>query len=347
VPSPGLRRRKRYVAGLGAGALLTTAAAGAARAADRDPTLEWQAPPECPDAAYVMRRWAANRLAATRDAALDARAVVVRGSDGLWRVELSIDGRSSAGHRSMVAASCLEAAEAVALVLAMASDAEPAKDASRAAAAPAVAEAPVAPVVATEDPRPVAPLPPPDDPSESPAPISRPEAFAVSTQAFVDIGILPSPGPGLAVTVTWFPATLRSVWIELGGALSGIESTGNSEAERARFSLRAAALGACVGPRGARWRAGACADLEAVALHGAAEGETDARSDDGGLTELRARWSIAYDLAWPWEIRADGSAGLAVSVPQFVLVGPDATTTTLYTPSRWSARLALGVAVHF
>jgi hypothetical protein len=86
--------------------------------------LEWIAPSECPDSAYVKRE--IRRLLAGAPAPetppLRARVEVSREIEERWRVSLTTTGAQGTGHRSLTAETCRALAGATALILALAVD---------------------------------------------------------------------------------------------------------------------------------------------------------------------------------------------------------------------------------
>src|SRR5262249_10314346 len=91
--------------------------------AERSVTLDWQAPPECPGSAYVMGE-VARQLAgstASPDKRIRARAEVQK-EGAKWNLRLSVEQGDRRGERSLRAESCKAAADATALIVAMAVD---------------------------------------------------------------------------------------------------------------------------------------------------------------------------------------------------------------------------------
>lgn len=115
--------------------------------------LEWDAPPECPDAADLQRRMAASL---PDDSSADAEALRVHGRiatsvDG-YVLELRIDGPHGSGDRRLEAKDCSELAQAAALIIAVAIDptSSPAETIPEPPQAPvAIASSPAAPVART------------------------------------------------------------------------------------------------------------------------------------------------------------------------------------------------------
>ncbi|HEY8376912.1 MAG TPA: hypothetical protein VIK91_10510 [Nannocystis sp.] len=99
-------------------------AAGLSAAQEPPPglSLEWEAPPGCPDAAAVRARVVALTGAeAAGKANLRARGSV-RETDGRWTLDLELTGETGSGRRMLKAQRCEELAEAGALVVAIAVD---------------------------------------------------------------------------------------------------------------------------------------------------------------------------------------------------------------------------------
>jgi hypothetical protein len=89
-------------------------------------TLTWEAPPECPDAPSLRRSIAEARGHdfAPNDRALDVRAVVTR-TGSRWHAALATRTGSTAGERALDATTCARLTQGVAMVIALAMDAEP------------------------------------------------------------------------------------------------------------------------------------------------------------------------------------------------------------------------------
>jgi hypothetical protein len=133
-------------------------------------TVEWIAPSPCPDGAVldakIARLLAGSAAVGARR--LRARAVVTRDPNGPWRVDLSTEGPTTQGHRSVTAETCQVAADVVALILALAVDpGRVARDGAPTAEADASTDA-KADSALPEPPAPTAPPAPPGTGAEPP-----------------------------------------------------------------------------------------------------------------------------------------------------------------------------------
>ena len=174
-------------------------------------TLEWSAPPSCPDPAAVRTRVEAL-LPGTRPSAtgLVVRATV-EGRADRWSLELSVDDAWGGGARRMRARDCKTLVEVTALVVAIE------LDALAASAALPVAEVPEPPTTApvpaaappgepkVDPPRPSAAAPAETAEPTAPSSRARGPGLAMGLHAGVGVGVLPSPSAllGGAVTIAW------------------------------------------------------------------------------------------------------------------------------------------------
>jgi hypothetical protein len=338
-------------------ALLSGVTPGAAAPRGVDElALAWDAPASCPDEAYVERKVASllGESAPAERRAIRARAEITHEEDGSWRVELATDVGESSGHRVIAAESCRAVADAVALVLALAMDAErrsldlaaPASPPPPAALSiPAVAPSPGAP---PEDERPRAPAATVAHdralaPSRSVS--APPVAFATRTYVFGDVGTLPSPAPGVGAGVSAWPTSLAVLRFEVGGALTSIQSTSAAAAMGGRFWLRALDADVCLTPALGPWEVGTCAGAELDSLAASGVGEMAPRSEHGDWVSVRMRATGTYRLAPGWAIRADLGGGVGVDVPSFIALGTP--PTVVYRPSTITGRSAIGLEARF
>ena len=121
--------------------------------------LEWEAPPECPDASEVRRQADALAKAAgveMPDGGLRARGTIRASATG-FTLELHLEGERDQGDRRLEAKSCSELAQATALILTLAIDPDAELDAT-AEDTSAATNPPVIPDVAAREPV-EAPLP--------------------------------------------------------------------------------------------------------------------------------------------------------------------------------------------
>lgn len=267
-------------------------------------SLEWNAPPECPDQAYV--RAMVEQLLGTgpRPAVqVQARAEVTRGENGRWDLQLFTTREGTTGERAVQAPSCRSLADATALIVALTVD--PARADRRIAAG----SAPSAPATASSTPTPtLSPTPTPtpspspspsstpsSTPSPSPTPTSttsppktrdrsasptrrtriaeapsRPVRGAVFAALYTDRGTLPNQAYGAMLAASFFFGALRlegyaAYWPPLTEAVSGHTADGG------RISLYAGGARGCFtfALGGGAVDLAPCLGLELGDLHGA------------------------------------------------------------------------------
>jgi hypothetical protein len=193
--------------------------------------IEFVAPPGCPDSGSFAHR-IEERIANLRRAVDGERARVVRGEiearagGVLGRLVLiETDGRTS--ERTLEAADCRQATDALALIAALAIDPRARETASAASSAPAHPGPPPAPSqVERPAPPPVPPAPPPrpvpspapSAPSASPAKAEgetrrpHPLSFQATATAFGTLGMAPGPTAGGALLVGVLVEGPRAPW---------------------------------------------------------------------------------------------------------------------------------------
>ena len=194
-----------------------------AKSAHAAPRLRWTAPPDCPAIAEVEadveRLLGGAPLDHVWPDALEAEGSVTRARAG-WRVRvvtITADGRSE---RRLTGASCREAAQAAALLVAVAID--PSAGADLGVDAAAVGPPPA-------EPEPLAPAPAPPPPRSVAAPRvavemhvepGSPVRVDVRAAGMVQAGALPAPTPGIGFALGISSAALRpgSFAIALGVA---------------------------------------------------------------------------------------------------------------------------------
>ena len=309
--------------------------------------IEWIASDsnQCPDAAYVAARTARLLDGATADAPrLRARALVAHDESGPWRVDLSTESAAGTGHRSVAAESCRAAADATALILALAVDAEGAAtdagaDSTPGKTAPTTLAAIAGPVPATSSSR-ETPVPPPD---RSPSKI-----FSAGVYALADLGTLPRIAPGGGIRLGATPPFAPAVRLELGASL-WVPQTVSPAAPSlsSRFDLRSFEVAACWTPSLGRWELGACVggELGWITASGTSSGTGVGRSSDALWPILRGGITGAFRLGARWAIRADLGLGVSLDRPEFRWEGVGAGTAQ--SPAVVAARAAVGLEVRF
>lgn len=193
-----------------------------------------------------------------------------------------------------------------------------------------------------------APAVPPDGSGEAGAPSSTVELEpALSAWVVGDVGALPEPGLGLALSIELTSGRLRlqgsgTLFMEQHAAMEG----GGIPAPGADLGLALGALSGCYAPGGSWQRGlvfGACLRGEAGRLYGRGTDVRDARSD--------GRWWVApgVDVLSSWNLRPalrlNAQAGATVPLlrTQFSL----GELGDLYRPAAVTFRAALGVGVVF
>lgn len=328
-----------------------------AQAAEPPVALEWRAPAPCPDRGAVLRRIGALLAASDTPAGVWQASAEVHG-DAMSTVtaRLTMQHQGQRFSRILNAASCVEAAEAVALIVALAID--PRLRVPPAAEGSAAPGAQTAGSVASAAPTPAA-LPlrerlppvgldallPPPLPAAwrepSPGTSDEPPARVVAA-ALVDVGSLPALGVGprlgagfdrgawsATLLVSWLPEQRQVIASEparggdvglLGGGVRGC----------GRFRTPSWAWGACLGMGLERWSARG---------FGTARQETKHRW--WGLGELRVE--AEWRLSERWGIEIGLAALVPVHRPEFVLdhVG------SVHRPGPVVGRADWGPVLHF
>ena len=313
---------------------ITAAAALLAVRAEADPqglSLAWEAPPECPSRAAVLRAVSDARGDAAGARPLDV-AVTVRRAGARWRAAVRTRGDAQEGERALEARSCARLSQAVALVVALAMDAEPepTTDISRHTDA-----TPAQPVLFVED----GELPPVLQRRRPTA--RRPAATGVSVglsaRAVIDGATLPEAtggfGLGLRVGRGLFEARLDV------GALATRRAQGPRPNARADFGWWYVDALGCV-RAGRRFEASACVGAEVALVTARAQGFVQSLGDDavavgavlrltGGVAVTRSLTvSIEPELMAPvtrlrWEV---AGVGALHALPAVVLRGAVAAT---------------------
>lgn len=161
--------------------------------------IEWDAPPECPDADSVRgyaERLLGQPLDTPRAQHVFAHATVRRSEAGNWQLKLSLTSNQHVAEETLVARLCTSLADATGLKVALATDPETATRALGTAGGVA-APPPRAPTPIVERPLP---------PKEPGAPART--QFGVRVEGVADFRLLPAVAPGAALTV-WLQ---RSIW---------------------------------------------------------------------------------------------------------------------------------------
>ncbi len=311
--------------------------------------LEWQAPPDCPERADVLRE--AERLLANTTVRSSLRASgKIEPSAGRFVLELSTELGETRGFRRLEASSCGDLLEPAAVVIALAIDpdlalpdptatGEQPAPPENVAALPPIEEPVATPTPATR----AAPEPQPD--SVRDRAVDRPEREASRFHAragagvAIDVGTLPRPAIGAALVLA---AGLDRFELEARGAIYASQTehvSGDASGELTLASLGAAAcyrlldvvsLSACAGGEGGR-------------LRGRGEGVTDPGSAAIWLLSAFAGVRAAQPVAGPLRLFARLEGVVAINQPRFVLEN----VGIVHEPRRVGARGALGAEVTF
>lgn len=310
--------------------------------------VDWQAPPGCPALDYVEKtatRWL-SRAGSASSPDLHMVAEVARRQDGRWSVALRLRSARGEQRRSLTAESCQAAADATALILALAIDQ---------GRADAGAEA---------RPPPVSTSPPPMDrgavePEETPpasdhasladavhTPPLRP-VWWLNASAMADFGDLPKAEPGAAVSFGARPFARRAV--RLGASVSVFSPSGANAPgpTGGRFWLGMLSASACWEPSLSSFSFGPCLDAGGALLAGSGSGETSTQSRAVPWWTFGAHATIAYRLASTWRLRADAGPALAVGRPEFLAMSGGGELSVIFQPQVVALRVAFGVETLF
>jgi len=296
-------------------------AAGGASAQRLD--LRYEAPRECPTQRALQRQIDDARAASVRPDRALAATVSVTATAPRWRAVIATRGDGGGGERTLEARSCARLVQAVALVIALAIDAE----AERPDAAPPTPATPPTPttVLFVED----GELPPALRPRRrardaAPAPSIH---FGLAARAVVDARSLPAPAPGFGLGL-WIGGRILRARLE-GALYADRAAEGPRAGARALVSAWTAAALGCVAPHDL---VELCAGVELTGMDARADGFRQNGVDRSLYlaTPLRAtlfvpigsrfRVGIAPELVVPWtrtEYRVAG-VGALHAVPAVV-----------------------------
>jgi hypothetical protein len=341
-------------------ALFTAAPAAAASPSDLPLDLVWEAPAsECPSREAVLAEIAhlVGDLAGHTDGGrVSARARILHGVDGRWRVRLVTLG-ASGGERTLEAASCQALADAAGLVLALRINPDLAWTPPREPSPPPPPPAPPAP---PPPPIPSEPLPSPAPArvaaSPAPPPSARPApqrslawprgSLRIGAGAFAGLGELPSVDAAGELELAYVVGRLRA---EVHGETAFVQDT-NRTSTGAYGTLRAASGGVrgCYLPAPrwlpARVTLDACGevDLDWMWAHG--QGLATSASPSGGWATLGLGGGASLSLTRRFALTVL-VVGLAPVVrPTFVTeTATGATGTVVFRPSAVWGEAGLGM----
>lgn len=331
-------------------------------------TIEWAAPPGCPRPEYVTARIVALLgEGSDRSRSIDARARVER-EGSVWRVSLTLRDGDAAGTRMLDAESCLAAADATALIVALAIDpSRVAQAESRVASAESTAAldggaVPDDDARATEDAAPsiaadadlhparnVASFVPPASPAalgpqvvdQTPAAMD-PARIALAAGLVFDDGTLPSPSFGMGGALAWTPHPLR---LELAGAYfptrrSQLDATPTRGGD---FSLVAGALRGCYELTSGRVTLAPCGGAELAWMRAQGFGVDVPLGADGVWASVVAGALAEVPLTPTFGVRTQLDGVFPLSRPRFELAG----IAPVHSPAFASVRASLSLGARF
>jgi hypothetical protein len=225
--------------------------------------LGWSAPPGCPQAHDVAREvWALAGSESDASRRLRARGVVVQSAPEHWTLSLETELDGIAGERTLVGSSCRALSDAAALTLALLLNPDFERDPER------VGESkPSAPARAgSAAPRAVRP----EDEEAHVVPEgtgARRLRWLASAGAGLHVGILPDPGPAIAVA-TGLRLDRASLWVELGYATPEEATVTGYTNKGATLWLGSLGALGCWAAVAAQSRLDVCAGIDVARLQG-------------------------------------------------------------------------------
>jgi hypothetical protein len=303
----------------------------AARAPLSDTVIVYEATAGCPSRTdFEDRLW--SRMPAHESASISPRRIEARLQRSGTRVAGSVvltDASGAVTTRRIVAASCSEAVDALALIVALTVDPmeahggtpPPQEDGATAPGAagathgdrgdatpgetktnaPAPTSVPKPPVDTGRSPPPAPPVSGVQESSAAVAPSSRRSRFGVSASFLVASGVVPGASPGGEVAVVASTSGVPALSLRFGGRLVASAGTASDEGE-ASFSWWSGFAGGCLGSdASAALVLSGCAVYELGRL-GAGGSRTENPSSSGTMwqalgPELRFEWVFAAPFA--------------------------------------------------
>jgi hypothetical protein len=333
--------RRRVVAASFAGALCSAAIATTAIAqsgAERV-ALDWRAPAECPDGAWMreeIARLAGDEAAEGRSNVLQAPSIIARGevespgqARGPWRVVLRTTQADAQGERALEASSCRELAHAVAVVLALTLHAPQAPGDADANAdtngGRDVAEAGDASTI--------------DDARTDTAP-EAPTRVLVGGSIAGDLGTFPSPALGVSLTLG--VAYRRFRFSAIGSYWPRSRGTVDAAAGGTLSLLTAGARG-CYALVATRLVLAPCVGGEAGVIRASGFGVDRPRDESSAWIALFGGGMAAWHVADTWALRLELGAAFPLIRDRFVLsgVGP------VNRPASAALRTEIGIDLFF
>ena len=294
-----------------------SAAAGSA-ALELGPTINWDAPEECPATDLTERIAGLVGLAPERLGAKLMRldATIGRKANGAWTARLQVHTVAGSGERVFEAEDCHSLVEGTALIAALAID-------------PSVQPKPAAaPVLSSHE------------AEGAKAGMAR-ARYVLRPQVVGDLGILPDLdiGYGLAAGVVW--SWLR---LEVDAGVDSAQGIADSSGRGGtiRTPLRAGAR-ACVAPWSGMLEVAGCVGADTAWLRSTGRNIASPETKDSLWVAISAGTAAALRLRdWLW-LRVEGHVGPAVQRPVFQVTG----VGEIYRPSKLAGRLGAGVELRF
>lgn len=342
---PKLRQLSRRLAWIVLPALLVSALAAADEPAlDSGLRLRWQAPADCPDAAFVTQ--AALHLLGPRPEKSLAT-VTVDGHVSRVGTQFSVrlerhEASSARGVRVLRGSTCADVAQAAALVIALMIDPEAALRASEQAPEE---EATPEPVVAPE---PVAALAPEPAPPPAPSPPELPAQRATPWSTAVELGggLLRGVLPGTALSLEGALVAKRGEerYELLLEVLPTRAARPDSQAAvGGRFSLVGGTLSACRSLLDVGVALGLCLGANAGRLHAEGFGVSNPGAGSAAYVAAQGGALVLWSPGGPWDITLQASAEVACVRPRFVL----GNVGDVYQPAALALRSRLGLEYSF
>jgi hypothetical protein len=317
--------------------------AGAARAASPEASpeplvLAWSAPGDCPPAAEVKRRVAAQLPASSR-VHVDGQ---IERSGARYRLSLAIETAGTRGERVLEADTCEELVTSAAVVIGMSAAAAVEDDAREPAPEPDASDPPAPPPREAQATRAAAPAPPTREAPRERGGEGPGRRFALRAQLVGEAGTLPSAGLGGGLAVAYAP--LERLRVELAlGAWASQQATLDADATRgARFRLLGGTARACLALTRTVELA-PCLGLEMAHLSARGFGAARVAEASAVTVAPEAAMTVAVPLGRGFGLRGGLGGAVPMSRNSFVITA----SGTVHEPAAVALRGWLGPEVHF
>lgn len=275
--------------------------------------LVLQAPPQCPQAPWVLQRVHAHLrgLAPSTSAPqLSARATIARQGNG-YHLALETQQAGLRGQRSLQAATCEELAETLTLVLSLMLGRSPAIAPQAEQSTPTQASVPPRPAPTKPAPKVLA------RPDRALVPRATTTALACLVGAEQQLRLWPAPAPAVALGVE-----AQLPWLRFGleaGLLPSSRHPLDVGVSGDFMALQTAVYG-CVHSEWSRLGMAACAGARGSLLRGQAQGET---IQQGRAQAAHVAVLPSLDVTWPTHariaLRIRSTLGVSVNRPRFTI----------------------------